>query len=82
MARVGPQNHRKKKEVISIDVKLTGKQELNWFENNRILGTLRPKTMRTNISIPSHVLFQSTRNNSRAVTVNLWEAYGLDVPCV
>ena len=28
--------------MISIDVKLTGKQELNWFENNRILGTLRP----------------------------------------
>jgi len=32
MARVGPQSHRKKREVINIDAKLTGKQELNWFE--------------------------------------------------
>lgn len=62
--------------VISIVVKLTGKQELNWFESNRILGTLRPKTKCTNVSIPNHVLFQWTRNNSLTVTVKLWKACG------
>jgi hypothetical protein len=62
--------------VISIAVKRTVKKELNWFENNGVLGTLRPKTKCTNVSIPNHVLFKSTRSNSTTITVKLWKAYG------
>jgi len=44
---------------ISIGVILTGKQELNWIEDNRILVTSRTKTKCTNVSIPHHVLFKN-----------------------